>query len=67
MLLLASEAAGTAVTVSVIAANISVDDHPIEKLFLDRIESVTVDSVFRWLQRAGLGRRPVELRLHVPN
>jgi hypothetical protein len=36
------------------AANIAFDDHPNEKRFADRIETVTVDSVFRWLQRAGL-------------
>ncbi len=37
------------------AANVSFDDHPPEKRFSDRIETVTVDSVFSWLQRAGLG------------
>jgi hypothetical protein len=37
------------------AANIAFDDHPNEKRFSDRIETVTVDSVFRWLQRSGLG------------
>jgi len=36
------------------AANIAFDDHPNEKRFADRIETVTVDSVFRWLQRTGL-------------
>jgi hypothetical protein len=37
------------------AANVAFDDHPNEKRFADRIETVTVDSVFRWLERAGLG------------
>lgn len=37
------------------AANIAFDDHPSEKRFSDRIETVTVDSVFAWLNRSGLG------------
>ena len=37
------------------AANIAFDDHPNEKRFSDRIETVTVDSVFAWLNRGGLG------------
>ena len=37
------------------AANVAFDDHPNEKRFSDRIETVTVDSVFTWLNRAGLG------------
>ena len=37
------------------AANIAFDDHPNEKRFTDRIETVTVDSVFRWLARSSLG------------
>ncbi len=36
-------------------ANIAFDDHPNEKRFSDRIETVTVDSVFAWLNRTGLG------------
>lgn len=39
----------------VTAANIAFDDHPSAKRFSDRIETVTVDSVFAWLPRAGLG------------
>ncbi len=35
-------------------ANIAFDDHPNDKRFSDRIETVTVDSVFEWLPRAGL-------------
>ncbi len=37
------------------AANVAFDDHPNEKRFSDRIETVTVDSVFAWLNRSGLG------------
>ena len=37
------------------AANIAFDDHPNEKRYSDRIETVTVDSVFAWLGRSGLG------------
>ena len=44
------------------AANIAFDDHPNEKRFADRIETVTVDSVFDWLQRSGLGFSPVTVR-----
>lgn len=48
------------------AANIAFDDHPNEKRFADRIETVTVDSVFAWLQRSGLGGAPVVLQLDGP-
>ena len=41
------------------AANIAFDDHPNDKRFSDRIETVTVDSVFAWLQRTQLGGAPV--------
>lgn len=46
------------------AANVAFDDHPNEKRFSDRIETVTVDSVFSWVQRSGLGSAPVTQRLH---
>jgi hypothetical protein len=36
------------------SANIAFDDHPSEQRFADRIETVTVDSVLAWLQRAQL-------------
>lgn len=45
------------------SANIAFDDHPSEKRFSDRIETVTVDSVFTWLTRAGLCGAPVTLKL----
>ena len=44
------------------AANVAFDDHPDAKRFSDRIETVTVDSVFAWMQRAGLGGAPVRLQ-----
>ena len=45
------------------AANVAFDDHPNDKRFSDRIETVTVDSVFQWMQRSGLGSAPVTLQL----
>lgn len=45
------------------AANVAFDDHPDAKRFSDRIETVTVDSVFSWMERAELGGAPVLLRL----
>lgn len=45
------------------SANVAFDDHPSELRFSDRIETVTVDSVFAWLQRAQLGSAPVVLSL----
>ena len=44
-------------------ANVAFDDHPNDKRFADRIETVTADSVFAWLQRSGLGAAPVTLAL----
>ena len=44
------------------AANVAFDDHPSEKRFSDRIETVTVDSVFEWMPRAGLATQlPVSI------
>ncbi len=45
------------------AANVAFDDHPDAKRFSGRIETVTVDSVFSWMERAELGGAPVLLRL----
>ncbi len=39
------------------AANIAFDDHPNFKRYADRIETVTADSVFDWLERTGLASR----------
>lgn len=43
-------------------ANISFDDHPPELRFTGRIRTVTVDSVFAWLQRSGLGGETLTTR-----
>ena len=48
------------------AANVAFDDHPNDKRFSDRIETVTVDSVFSWLQRAQMtpaGKPPTVVKL----
>ena len=45
------------------AANVAFDDHPNDKRFTDRIETVTVDSVFAWLTRTGMAAKPVSLKL----
>lgn len=44
------------------AANVAFDDHPADQRYSDRIATVTVDSVFAWLQRAGLAGAPLRLR-----
>jgi len=44
------------------AANVAFDDHPNEKRFTDRIETVTVDSAFAWLQRSGFGTTQLAIR-----
>ncbi|MBI5256988.1 MAG: DUF2145 domain-containing protein [Burkholderiales bacterium] len=46
----------------VTAANVAFDDHPGERRFSDRIDTVTVDSVFAWLPRSGFGATPVTVR-----
>lgn len=45
------------------SAHIAFDDHPNDKRFSDRIETVTVDSVFDWLIRSGVGSAPQRLAL----
>jgi len=44
-------------------ANVAFDDHPPERRFADRIDTVTADSVLDWLQRARLSGAPVTLNL----
>ena len=39
-------------------ANIAFDDHPNERRFSSHIDTVTVDSMFSWLQRTGLSQAP---------
>lgn len=46
----------------VTAANVAFDDHPNHKRYADRIEAVTADSVFDWLEHAALAGRLQELR-----
>ncbi len=41
------------------SANVSFDDHPAQLRFSGRIRTVTVDSVFAWLNRSGLGESPL--------
>ena len=40
------------------SANIAFDDHPNDKRFSDRIETVTVDSVLAWMQRTQWAAAP---------
>ena len=44
------------------AANIAFDDHPNDKRYASRIETVTVDSVTRWLQRTQMASGVQEIR-----
>jgi hypothetical protein len=44
------------------AANIAFDDHPNARRFSDRIDTVTVDSVFAWLQRSGMASQVLTVR-----
>ena len=43
-------------------ATIAFDDHPPEKRFAGRIETVTVDSALAWLKSSGLGSAPIFVR-----
>ena len=45
------------------AANVAFDDHPNDKRFSDRIETVTVDSIFTWFAATKLGGAPSILQL----
>ncbi|MCZ2135478.1 MAG: DUF2145 domain-containing protein [Burkholderiales bacterium] len=45
------------------AANVAFDDHPNDKRFSDRIETVSVESVFAWTQSTRLAGAPQTLRL----
>ena len=47
----------------VTAANIAFDDHPPSKRYSGQIETITADSVFRWLERSGLGAAAVTISL----
>ncbi len=43
-------------------ANVAFDDHPNAKRFSDHIETVTVESMFAWLQRTQLAGTPTVVR-----
>lgn len=47
----------------VTAANIAFDDHPPAQRYAGQIATVTADSVFRWLERTGLGGNSVTVGL----
>lgn len=44
------------------SAHIAFDDHPSAQRYADRIETVTVDSVFAWLERTQLAGRVLTVR-----
>mgnify|MGYP001574402102 FL=1 len=44
------------------SAHIAFDDHPFGRRMAGQIDTVTVDSVFAWMQRSGLGGAPLRLR-----
>lgn len=43
-------------------ANVAFDDHPNSKRFSDHIETVTVESMFAWMQRMQIAGRPTVVR-----
>ena len=43
-------------------ANVAFDDHPDSKRFSDHIETVTVESMFAWMQRMQIAGRPTLVR-----
>ena len=43
-------------------AHIAFDDHPFGRRMAGQIDTVTVDSVFAWMEHAGLGQAPLRLR-----
>jgi hypothetical protein len=47
-------------------AHIAFDDHPFGRRMGGQIDTVTVDSVFAWLERSGLGSAPLRLRTLQP-
>ncbi|NJD34301.1 MAG: DUF2145 domain-containing protein [Betaproteobacteria bacterium] len=51
----------------VATAHISFDDHPFGRRMAGQIDTVTVDSVFAWMERAGLGNAPLRLRTLPPD
>ena len=53
---------GTRLGARMTRANIAFDDHPNEKRFSDRIETVSVESVFEWMRQANLSETFTVLR-----
>jgi hypothetical protein len=51
----------------VATAHIAFDDHPFGRRMGGQIDTVTVDSVFAWLERSGLGGAPLRLRTLPPS
>lgn len=51
----------------VATAHIAFDDHPFGRRMAGQIDTVTVDSVFAWMARAGLGGAPLRLRTLPPS
>jgi len=43
------------------SANVAFDDHPDDKRYSDRIETVTVDSVIAWMTRTGYAERIITI------
>ena len=43
-------------------ANVAFDDHPNSKRYSDHIETVTVESMFDWMQRQGIAGPPTTVR-----
>ena len=43
-------------------ANVAFDDHPNSKRFSDHIETVTVESMFTWMQRTQIAGWPIVVR-----
>jgi hypothetical protein len=50
----------------VATAHIAFDDHPFGRRMGGQIDTITVDSVFAWMERAGLGGAPLRLRTLPP-
>ena len=44
------------------STHIAFDDHPFGRRMAGQIDTVTVDSVFAWIERSGLGAAPLRLR-----
>ena len=49
------------------SAHITFDDHPFGRRMAGQIDTVTVDSVFAWMERSGLGGATLRLRTVTPD